>query len=95
MLPSELTSIDLRFESGRPAHASLRLTCGLELSGFRIWRTPNGPRVVFPVLPPPDRRPVFRISRALKREWELAIVDAWRAQTRDFVGRPDRLRRAA
>lgn len=95
MLPSDLSSIDLRLESGHPAQVSLRLTCGLELTGFRVWRTPSGPRVVFPALHVPAHRPVFRISRARKREWELAILESWRSQTRDGAGRPDRLRRAA
>lgn len=95
MLPSDLSSIDLRVESGRPAHVSLKLSCGLELTGFRVWRTPTGPRVVFPALPAPERRPVFRVSKARKREWELAILDSWRAHTREGVRNPGRMRRAA
>lgn len=95
MLPSELSAIDLKVESGRPAQVTLRLSCGLELSGFRVWRTPGGPRVVFPSMNSPVPRPVFRLSRARKREWELAILEAWRNHTRGQFDRPLRLRRAA
>lgn len=95
MFPSELSAIDLRIESGRPATVALRLSCGLELSGIRVWRTPGGPRVVFPTVAQPSPRPVFRLSRARRREWELAILEIWRSRALESVGRPARLRRAA
>lgn len=95
MLPSELSAIDLKVESGRPAIVSLRLSCGLELSGFRVWRTPGGPRVVFPSVTGSESKPVFGLSRARRREWELAILDSWRAHAGAWIGRPSRLKRAA
>jgi len=78
MLPPELVSLDLALEPGRPAAVRLRLRTGLELSGIRVWRTPRGPRVVYPSLPGPSSAPVFRLSRTARLAWTQAIVDSWR-----------------
>lgn len=78
MSPIDLLTLEIAFEPGRPATARLHLRCGLVLTGIRVWRTSRGPRVVFPCLPGAAAIPVLRLSRDRRREWTLAILEAWR-----------------
>jgi len=93
----DLLSIDLVVEPGRPTAIQLQMRCGIQLRGISVWRTPGGPRVVFPVTGGGVSKPAFAISSALRQEWTAAILDAWRRRISldNFCQSSRRLRRVA
>jgi len=82
MHPLSPRSIDIVLDPGRPARISLDLAGGIRLSGIQVWRTPRGPRVLFPDAHRQGTHALIAMPSSLRRDWGEAILAAWRRTVR-------------
>ena len=81
MTPFALRSIDMTFDPGHPARVSIELSGAIRLAGIQVWRTSRGPRVLFPGTASAAGRGMIAIPPSLRRDWNEAILAAWRRAT--------------